>query len=137
METLDQNLLDKSEQAKQRHGCVTAWLILMIVVNSLASLLYLLAGDFINQNLPQPIPGPTLIILAILGVVNVVCSVMLMQWKKMGFWGFIATAIAAFAINISIGLGVGQSVTGLIGIGILYAILQIKKDDVSAWSNMD
>jgi hypothetical protein len=68
---------------------------------------------------------------------NVVFSVMLFLWKKWGFWGFIITSIGAFAINLSIGLGVGQSIAGLVGIAVLYGVLQIKKDNISAWANLE
>jgi hypothetical protein len=137
METLDQNLLDKPEQGKQRHGCVTAWLILMIIGNSMVALFLLFAGNFIGQTQSLPIPPSMLIILSILGIVNVICAIMLMQWKKIGFWGFIITSVIAFGINIQLELGIGQSVSGLISIGILYAILQIRKNGVSAWENMN
>ncbi len=35
---------EKTNELKERHGCVTAWLILMIITNSLIALLYLFAG---------------------------------------------------------------------------------------------
>ncbi len=122
---------------KQRHGCVTAWLILMIIANSLTALTYLLAREFISQSLPVEIPATMMIALAILGIGNVVFSIMLFNWKRTGFWGFVATSLLAFIINLVIGLGIGQSLFGLIGIGVLYAVLQFKKADVSAWENLE
>jgi hypothetical protein len=35
------------------------------------------------------------------------------------------------------GMDIGSSLFGLVGIGILYAILQIKKNNVSAWEQME
>jgi hypothetical protein len=123
-------------EPKQRHGCVTAWLILMIVMNSLSAILYLFAGDMMSRTIPG-ITTSTLIILAVLGIANVIFSALLFQWNKWGFWGFIITSIAALVINLSIGIGIGRSLFGLVGIAILYAILQIKQNDVTAWENLE
>ena len=128
---------ETNEQPKQRHGCVTSWLILLIIVNSLIALLYLFAGETISQNFPGGISSPMLIILALLGTVNVICAVMLFKWKKIGFWGFVVSGCIALVVNLSIGIGVLQSIWGLVGIAVLYGVLQIKKDNVSAWENLD
>ena len=122
---------------KQRHGCVTAWLIFMIIANSLTAIIYLFARDMVTQNFPSGISNPMLILLAILGIFNVIFSVLLLKWKKVGFWGFIITSIGALIINLNIGLGIGQSLFGLVGLAVLYGVLQIKKDDVTAWSNLE
>jgi hypothetical protein len=131
------NTNETTNETKQRHGCVTAWLVLMIILNSLTALLYLFGGDIISKNLQAGISNTMLILLAILGIMNVVFSVILFLWKKWGFWGFIITSIGAFVINLSIGLGVGQSILGLFGIAVLYGVLQIKKENISAWTNLE
>ena len=128
---------EMASNPKQRHGCVTAWLIFMIIANSLTAVLYLFAGNTIVQNMSGNISNTMLIVLAILGIANVVFSVMLLNWKKIGFWGFVITSIVVLIINLSIGLGIAQSVLGLLGIVILYAVLQIKRDDVKAWTNLE
>jgi hypothetical protein len=122
---------------KQRHGCVTAWLILMIVLNSLTAIVYFFASDLITQNLPGEVSTSMIILLGVVGVANVVFSILLFQWEKLGFWGFIGTSLAALIINLSIGLSVIQSIFGLTGLAILYGVLQIKKDDKTAWENLN
>ena len=109
----------------------------MIIANSAVALIYLFAGDFIAKYSPNPMSTGTLILLAVLGIANVLFAVLLLKWKKLGFWGFVLTAVASLIINISIGLSVGQSLIGLIGIGVLYGILQIKQDNVSTWENLE
>ena len=133
MEILD----EVSNNQKQRHGCVTAWLIFMIIANSFSAILYLFAGDMIARNFPGGISNTMLLLLAILGIGNVVFSILLFKWMKIGFWGFLLTSIGALFINLIIGLGVIQSLFGLVGIAILYGVLQIKKDNMSAWDNLD
>lgn len=137
METLDENFLQHDASVKQRHGCVTAWLILMIVANSIVALVYLLAGDTISRNMAGGISTGVLIILAVLSICNVVFAVSLFQYKKWGFYGFIGTSVGAFIINIGIGGNPAQAVLGLAGIAILYGILQIKKDNVTTWEHLE
>jgi len=122
---------------KKRHGCVTAWLVLMIVANSAVALLYLFAGNFITKYSPNSMSTGILILLALFGIANVIFAVLLLQWKKWGFFGFVISAIGSLIINLSIGLSPGQSLLGLVGIGVLYGVLQIKQDDVSAWDNLE
>ena len=91
-------------ETKQRHGCVTAWLILVIIGNSVTALVYLFANELITQNLPIEIPNSMMIALAILGIGNVIFAIMLLKWKKTGFWGFIVTSILAMIINLIIAI---------------------------------
>ena len=117
---------------KQRHGCVTAWLILMIILNSLTTISYLFASEFIaGVNYTSK---TMVLLLGVLGVANVIFAVMLLKWKKLGFWGFVVSSIVVFIINLSIGIGIGQSLLGLLGVAILYGVLQIKnKGSVKTW----
>ena len=124
---------------KQRHGLVTAWLILILISCSLSSLQYLFAGDYVQKNWPGPgvISNTTIILLAIGSIVGGISALLLLNWKKIGFWGFLITSISTLIINLSIGIGIGQSLIGLLGIVILYGVFQIKKNNVSAWDNLD
>lgn len=124
-------------ESKQRHGCVTAWLIFMIIANSITAVSYLFMGDMISQNLPNPIPQPLLLTLAVVAIVNLILAIMLFQWKKWAFWAFAGTTVIALIINLYLGLGIGTSMFGLAGIAILYGILQIKQDGVAAWDHLE
>lgn len=133
MEVLDAN----PTLPRKRHGCVTAWLVFMIVVNSLVALMYFFLGDMIRGALPVEISSTMMILLGLIGAANVVFAVLLLKWKKIAFWGFVGTSLAALAINLTLELGIGQSLGGIAGIAILYGILQIKENGVSAWDNME
>jgi hypothetical protein len=137
MENTNNILNENPNPVKQRHGCVTAWLVLIIVLNSVVAFLYLLRGSWIAEHLPGGISTGMITLLGLLCILNIVFAVMLFQWKKWGFWGVIVTDVIAFIINLSIGLSIVQSALGLLGIGVLYAILQIKQGSKSAWENME
>lgn len=114
-----------SEQ-KQRHGCLTALLVVMIVASSAVALYYIFEG------LAVFVIGAILIIGAIF---NVVCVIALLKWKKWGFWGVVASSIVALCLNLYIGLG-PESFLGLIGIAVLYGVLHIGKEN-KGWPQLD
>ena len=120
---------------KKRHGCLTTYLIFMIIVNSLGTLVYLLSSNFIKQNVPG-MPSWAIAVLGIFCAFNVVCAIALFNLKKWGFWGFLLSTIVAFFVNLSIGLGIGQTLLGLLGIVIVYGVLHIGKDN-KGWPQLD
>ena len=137
-EILDDLAHNNPEVPKERHGCVTAWLVLMIIGSGLSAFAYLFQGDAISAVLPSSPSKMLLSGLAIMGLLNVAFAVMMLQWKKMGFYGFAASACIVFVINLSIGIGFVQSIFGLAGVAILYAILQIPaKNGNSAWKGLE
>jgi hypothetical protein len=121
---------------KQRHGCVTAWLTLIIVANAFGSLIYIFFCDTILANEPNA-SASMLMLLVFLSLSNVFFAAMLLKWKKMGFWGFVITSVAVFILNLLVGMSNVQSIAGLAGILILYGILQIKNKDTSTWSDLE
>ncbi len=123
--------------SRQRSGWVTAWLVIMITANALTAVLYLFAGDMVAQNFSGGISNSMLMLFAILAIGNVIYSILLFKWRKIGFWGILITSFGALIINLNIGLGIWQSLFGLVGITILYAVLQIKKEEISTWNNLD
>lgn len=122
-------------EQKRRHGCVTAWLLLMIFSNSLVTLAYLFAQGAIAKTLPSgdkwAVPTVTLI-----GILNIVLIIALLRWKKLGFFGLVCTAIATFLIDITIGVNAGYAIFGLAGVVLLFVLLQIGGER-SAWDQLD
>jgi uncharacterized membrane protein len=120
---------------KEHHGCVTAWLILLIVGNSIAALLILISVFFKNRY--SNISMPVQIIMALLAIANIVFVLQLFRWKKIGFTGYTATTVIAIVIHLFVGdSSITQLIFGVLSIAILYAILQIKKNEKSAWEEL-
>ncbi|MDB5145175.1 MAG: hypothetical protein JWQ66_3888 [Mucilaginibacter sp.] len=115
----------------ERHGCVTTWLVLMLIVNSLGALAYLFFEKLMEQKLK--VSSITIDIIIITAILNAFFSFKLLSWKKIGFYGFFITTIIQFVINFCIKLPLITCILGLCGIVILYGILQIKKGGRSAW----
>lgn len=114
---------------------MTAWLILMIIANSLTALTYLFGSGAIQQQFPNA-PGWAFPVLAVLGIVNLVCAIALFAWKKWGLYVFVATSVVAFVVNLTVGLNIIQALSGLVGIAVLYGVLHIGKEN-KGWPQLE
>jgi hypothetical protein len=117
---------------KSRHGCATAYLIFMIIVNALVSLSNVMLGA--SQSSPV-VPGWLFFVLALFGCLNVVFAVALLRWKKWGFYGFMASALLIAVIN-ALSIGLGGALIGLLGVAVLYGVLQIGGNR-NTWSQLE
>lgn len=125
-------------ELKQRHGCVSAWLWVAIIANLIMAIVYLV--DVFNET-----HGNDILLgggLSALSLVMVLASILIMRWNKCGFWlFFIGSIVSAILTAATLQIGaLGALVTicgGLFGVLIWWAILHIKKDDVSAWSLLE
>jgi len=120
----------KSPVQKQRHGCLTAYLILMVIAH--IAVLYI----FFFYALGSVISDDREILVFLIGMFfNFVCIIALFSWKKWGFWGLVASSVVSFFLNLSMGKG-GFSILGLVGLLILYGVLHIggKKN---GWAQLD
>ncbi len=116
----------------KRNGLVNAWLSIMLIVNLFAALIY---STFLVKNITQPkISETTEELIILITLINVFFVIRLFLWKKDGFYGLCVTTIISFFVNIIIGLSAMAVIWGLVGIFILYGILQIKKNGITAWS---
>lgn len=123
---------------KERHGCVTAWLALMIVTNLGVVATYFAFKDAVVSALPNEPSSMLIYGLGFLGLLNIVFAVLLFQWKKIGFFGFAVSSVVALGINLALGLGITECMSGLLGIALLFAVLQIKnKHKVAAWELLE
>jgi hypothetical protein len=120
--------------AKKRHGCLTAWLVLTIVANSASALWYALRSETIRRSLPNA-PGWALPVLIIFALFNVVCAVALFQWKKWGFWGFCASGVVSLVVYLWLGLGTGVA-GAVVGVLLLYGVLHIGKEN-KGWPQLE
>jgi hypothetical protein len=120
---------------KKRHGCLTAYLVLMIIANCATALFYVIGSEAVKRRLPN-MPDWAFPVLIAIGIVNLVCAVALLRWKKWGFWGFCISTAIVFVLNLAIGLSVASAIGGLLGVAILYGVLHIGKDN-KGWPQLD
>ena len=117
-----------------RHGCLTAWLIFIIVVSALSAIATPISMSRLAQAGLHPSPLVT-IVLVLCALANIGFAIALFRFLKIGFYGFVVTAVIALVANLALGLGIGQAVFGLVGIAILYGVLNIGGPE-KAWPRL-
>ena len=118
----DGQLTPPQNGPRERGGCLTAFLGLALVVNPLLGVFYLLGGSRVAAAIPG-FPAWVIPILGVLCLLNFVFMLGIWNWKKWGVYGFLGASAIAFFINVST-LGLGQSLSSLIGVGILIILLR-------------
>ena len=121
---------DTNPQQKVRHGCLTAYLILMIW-GGLATL-YTSYGLIQSQTMPlwQKLFAVSATISSIIWIIA------LFKWKKWGFWGWCLTVVALIIYNLMVGDSIVAAFYPLVGLGILYGVLQIGGEN-KGWNQLE
>lgn len=120
---------------KRRHGCLGTTLMLMILANSVIAFAYLMPTPDGRDRLPG-IPEWAFRVLGLGAVLNVTSAVALWKWKKWGFFGFCLSCVVALVVNLQVGVGIINSVAGLLGALMLYGVLQIGGEK-KGWTQLD
>lgn len=124
------------QEPKTRHGCVTAWLILIILANVAGVLLVFLAQHLLGGSVPVRVAWflPTV---AFMCLANVVCAAAVFNWKTWGVVGICLVYAAAIGISVVVGTATAMSVcVGLIAPIVLLIVLQFG-DRRSTWSQLE
>ena len=141
MEAMKRNIMPVKEenQTKERHWFVTLWLWLMILANC-----WILIANFIGTmrvvQVYQEEAGlliknmlSSMLVFALI----IVFSIALLRWKKWGFWAFCALIPIALIWNIVTVIGLDIIILPVITVVVLLAILQIKKNGISCWKQLE
>lgn len=108
---------------KKRGGCLTAFVVLMLIANPITALVYVAGADMVKRGLPHA-PDWAFPVLALLGVVNTVSAVGIWLWKKWGVYGVVGTAAVALVVNLIVGVPPMNAFFGLAGPGILIFLVR-------------
>ena len=118
-----------TETSKKRNLILTIFLSILFLTDFIATKSFLLENNLIGLNKSEFIFG-------ILGIVDMILIVFLYYWKKWAFWGLLGTSIITLIINLNLGIG-AISLIGLLGIVIIYLLLQLKIDGIKGWNNLE
>jgi hypothetical protein len=124
-----------SSTLKKRHGCLTAYLILIIAGSSLAMFLIPFAATASDPSIKLPV---WMIVLEVFfALFNIVCAFALLGWKKWGFWGLCFSNAAGFVVSIIMGELLVVALTNiLVSTGILLWMLHIG-DENKGWPQLE
>ena len=125
---------------RKRHGCLTVFLILVIVGNVIAVMSYLFSSRDIRQVAPNvygvSLPAWYPIVGLVCAMSSIVFAIAVFRWKKWGFYGYCMTTFIGLVVNLAVGFDMLPSVLGLFGVFILYGLLHIGKER-KAWTKLE
>jgi predicted nucleic acid-binding Zn ribbon protein len=128
-------IIAENVNKRRRHGFTTFWLTFSLISFTITGMVYLYFSEAIAQYVD--VSSELLIFLSLVSMAGIVGNVLLLCWKKIGFWIFIGISIVSFIINMRMGLNIAQSLSGIIGIAIMWGVLHIHKDDKTAWEQLE
>ena len=105
----------------KRGGCLTAFLIFMLVVSPLYVLTALIPMSEQTRELLPNWPQWAVLTMGLLGLANFVFALAAWKWKKWGVYGLAVAAVAFFALGAT--RGALQIYSAVFGIAISMAIL--------------
>jgi len=112
---------------KQRHGCLSSFLVLMMIANAGFAILIANLSDIDDDLKLYSIVGNVLVI---------ICAILIWNWKKIGFWGIVVLSGISAIINLSMGL-VLPALQNFLPIFFLWAALSKPKNGVTGWQNLE
>ena len=119
-----------------RHGCLTAWLVLMIIGNSLGAVICAVQSYQTTSHHAIVFSRyfPLMLLAVVLNVAGLVCAVALLRWKKWGFYGYLILKV----VDVGGGLLLGNTIApaGLIAVVILFGLLHVGGPN-KAWNNLE
>ena len=119
---------------KKHHFIVVIILIFIGIVNSILPISALI----VNKKLFLPDASLDYMLIMIISVLNVHFCERIYVWKEYGFWGLLITANILVILNFVTGIELlGNPWQIVLGIIALYAALQIKRDGVSTWQELE
>jgi len=117
---------------KERHGFLTFWLIFELIMCIIAIIFYafiLNNNDMLSEMEMSKGNADSYIILGIIGCLS---CILLLNWKIQGFFLYCVASI----IPIWIDKEISSIVFAIGGIILTFAFLQLKKNDISAWTHL-
>ena len=127
--------MEENQVSKQRHFFVSFWLKFLILSNSIVIVMYLFGSKEFLSYLKQT--NAEIIESIIVSFLSIILLIMILKWKKWAFWLYVIISLIKAGryyqksdsiLILSLGIGM---------ILLLYAILQIRKNDISAWKNLE
>ena len=116
------------ENSPKRNLLLTIYLSLTLIFG-----VYLLKTDF-STAITNPNFDNTFLFL--IGLADIIFTILLLNWKKWGFYGLLFTSLTIATYNLIIGNGIFVSIIGFLGFVIIYFLLLIKKNGKTGWENL-
>jgi hypothetical protein len=130
---------NENSTERKRHGFTSFWLIFGVIAYAINGGMFLFIPNIMTKSWNVSSSGPIMFYI-FLNLAELICNVLLLHWKKIGFWILIGTSVASFLFNILI---IGKyiivlSLFGLIiGIAVMWGVLHLRKNGRTAWEQLE
>ena len=121
------------DEPVERNKFITFWLWLGIIINCVSVI-----DD--TRRLFQvnfEIPFFSTIFIYFGYALNITGYTLLLKWRSLGFWLLCGSSVLVIAFNVIMDLGFKGIIFPVIGVLVLYGILQLEKNGESYWDNLD
>jgi hypothetical protein len=116
------------ENERPRSGCLTVYLVLVIVFSLLSAVQYLAMGAVVRAGLEQmgmSVPGWYLPLMGVLSLAQIAFAIGIWQWKRWGVYGFVGLSLLSIVFNMVAGISpVFTIIASAIGLGILFFVVR-------------
>ena len=116
-------IANENDEQKKRGGCLSTFLIFMIIANTSTSIYYLVSLSLEGGIVPN-MPLWSVYLLLFFGILNTAFGVAVWKWKKIGVYGFVGSAIIIFGVNVTLGINIFTALFGLVGPAILIILVK-------------
>lgn len=127
------------EPCKERHTIVTLWLYFALVTNAIMCLIDFFPKIAWGKDFPDSAIWMS-VVSGVFGIVNIIAIVMLLNWKRIGFWLLVISSFAGLVLtcvaNIVLSVLTSSFPWGVVGIFVWFGILQIRKNGKSCWEQL-
>jgi hypothetical protein len=111
------------EQSPQRGGCLTAFLLLLIVAYPLLALSYWLGSALIKRAVPA-MPDWFSPVMALACLYDFAFAIAIWKWRRWGVFGYGVITVLVFVANLAIGWPLIRALPGLLGFLVLLGLLR-------------
>jgi RNA polymerase subunit RPABC4/transcription elongation factor Spt4 len=127
--------------SKERHGFTSFFLIMGVIFCSIGFLFHLFSFDTMRRfyySAGYRLSSGFIILSGIFMAVYAITYILLLCWKKLGFWLYAVGSVAGSFCFISMGMNFFTMLfSSAVSIAILWGILHIRKNGYSAWDHMN
>jgi hypothetical protein len=118
-----------------RHGFTLFYLICGIIFCFIGGVFNIYSYSLVDPGVPI---GPLFPLLYVISsMIGAACYILLLRWKKIGFWIFIGIAFISLLLNIQARVNISPILLGLSGIVGLWGVLHIRKNGKTTWEQLE
>ena len=117
---------------KKRHGFLTFWLIFWLALNIICLFVYAIALDRDSFLASMEMSRGTAVAYIVFCFIGALVNILLLNWKMSGFALFCISSVAFLFVDQS----PSTIVLAIMGPALNFALLQLKKDGISAWTHL-